>query len=390
MLPGAGAPGFALRLSADARGRVERRARARGARQNALRVRTARAGDTSVPWADGIARRWTEILGDCAERDHIVHVMSHALTETTGSSYGRHFANFASWCADQPDRPPPLPATTQTVLRWLDADVCAGGKVQAQSLQPYLSAINAVHEDLDYDKPALGHAVRRYRRGIAHLRTASGRGAQRVYLPPAVVSQLLDWALSLDLSRASRGEIRSFRAAVAVVFTFSFFARGATGSRLLDAHVRRSVAGVTVTLAHEKGRATASEARTVTLPPGSIPGLEQLLERWEAFRGPVKPGTSYYALPGEKRRTFTAGFIDSWTRESLAQLDVQAPAGEKWSGHSLRKGAASGAAAIDVALHRICYMGGWSIHSRVVHDYIDPTCPASAACRRFYGWLRAH
>ena len=104
----------------------------------------------------------------------------------------------------------------------------------------------------------------------------------------------------------------------------------------------------------------------------------------------MKASASYYALPGEKRRTFTASFIDTWTREILAFLRVQPPAGDVWSGHSLRKGAASGAASIDVALHRICYMGGWSIHSRVVHDYIDPTCPASAACRRFFGWLRAH
>ena len=25
--------------------------------------------------------------------------------------------------------------------------------------------------------------------------------------------------------------------------------------------------------------------------------------------------------------------------------------------------------------------------SRAVHDYVDPTCPASAAARRFFGWL---
>ena len=71
----------------------------------------------------------------------------------------------------------------------------------------------------------------------------------------------------------------------------------------------------------------------------------------------------------------------------LLRMGVEAPAGETWTGHSLRKGAASGAAAIMVGLDRICHMGGWKIHSGVVHDYIDPTCPATPAAYRFYGWL---
>ena len=40
-----------------------------------------------------------------------------------------------------------------------------------------------------------------------------------------------------------------------------------------------------------------------------------------------------------------------------------------------------------VALFRICYIGGWSIKSRAVHDYIDATCPDTPAARRFFGWL---
>jgi hypothetical protein len=32
-------------------------------------------------------------------------------------------------------------------------------------------------------------------------------------------------------------------------------------------------------------------------------------------------------------------------------------------------------------------MGGWSIRSAAVHDYIDATCPDTPAARRFFGWL---
>ena len=316
--------------------------------------------------------------------------MSHALTSSTSASYGRHFANFANWCGRQADTPCPLPASTATVLRWLDADVLAGGKVQPQSLQPYLSALNKIHEDLGFDKPALGHGIKQYRRGAAHLRSHQGRDAIRVYLPTPVVERLLLWALSLDLKRADARARAAFRAAVAVILTFACFARGGTGSQLLDGHVRRSVAGTTITLAHEKGYATAARSRTLTIPKGAIDGLDSLLVKWEAFRGPVATQACYYSLASDQRRTFPASAIDAWTAEALAHLGVQPPAGDLWSGHSLRKGAASGAAAIDVALHRICHMGGWRDQRGAVLSYIDPTCPAGAAARRFFGWLRAH
>ena len=72
----------------------------------------------------------------------------------------------------------------------------------------------------------------------------------------------------------------------------------------------------------------------------------------------------------------------NWGRPGAA-----APQGETWSGHSLRKGAASASDAIGVSLAKICYVGGWSSKSDAVKDYIDPTCPACDAGRRYFGWL---
>ena len=72
------------------------------------------------------------------------------------------------------------------MLRWLAADVTASDRVRAGSLQPYLSAINRVHRDMDEQEPALGHLVQQYRRGLAHRQADAGRGARRVYLPPAM------------------------------------------------------------------------------------------------------------------------------------------------------------------------------------------------------------
>ena len=71
----------------------------------------------------------------------------------------------------------------------------------------------------------------------------------------------------------------------------------------------------------------------------------------------------------------------------VCHVGARAPAGEAWSGHSLRIGAASAADAEGVSLRRICWMGGWTAQSSAVKDYIDPTCPDSPAARRYFGWL---
>ena len=129
----------------------------------------------------------------------------------------------------------------------------------------------------------------------------------------------------------------------------------------------------------------ASVSRVLTLDVSRIPGLMALLDRWETVRGPMPPDASYYALPGEY--DFAASQVDSWLRLVLDHIGATPPAGETWSGHSLRMGAASAADAIGVTLRRICWMGGWTSQSSAVKDYIDPTCPASAAGRRYFGWL---
>jgi len=337
-------------------------------------------------------------FGNVAEREAIVGFITSSLADSTAEKYGYHFARFERWCKAQPDQPSPLPASRDTVIRWIASDVCPPediGRVKADNLRPYTAAINTVHRDFELPEPAEGHLWRAFKKGLKRKQAQlPGRKTRRVYLPPDVVEQVLLWALApgreqrcIDAGPCAK-ESQLFRAAVAMVFTFCFFARGGTGAALLDSHVRRSAAGVTVTLATEKGKDTDDSARTLTLPPGCVPGLEQLLDSWERVRGPVVAAKdSYYAFAAESKRTFPSTQIDTWVSLVLKHLGAQPPEGETWSGHSLRKGAASGANSIDVSLTKICHMGGWSILRRAVHDYIDPTCPATRACWRFFGWL---
>ena len=340
---------------------------------------------SKLPWRAQIEAIVARDFGDAPEAGRIAEVFSAALTEGTVENYSRHFVRFATWCESQPDRPCPLPATTDTVLRWLGGDVCSGGKVQARSLRPYLAAINTLHNDLDLDPPAVGRRIKRFKSGLGHL-LAADRHAARTYVPAHVIERAHQCGMALTDAELARPAGRALlQAIVATVFTFVFFARGGSGAALRAGDVRRSDAGLHVTLGKEKTRHAASVSRVLTLDTSRIPGLDDLLLRWEAVRGDVPNDASYYALPGQ--RGFPATQVDAWLKLVLDHLGAAAPAGESWTGHSLRKGAASAADAIGVSLRRICWMGGWSSQSSAVKDYIDPTCPCTDAGRRYFGWL---
>lgn len=223
------------------------------------------------------------LVSDSPQREAILRTLSNALAESTAESYGGHVSRFIEFCATQRDRPSPLPATTDTVMRWLSV-ITADGRVKKDSLQPYLSTVNCIHRDMGFDEPAIGHLIQTFKSGLGHEQTAAGRGAERVYLPPPVVERILLWALELELASAALQRQLEFRAAVAVVFTYCFFARGATSSALQAKHVRRGPDGeLLVTLALEKGKQQRARARLLTIPAGSIRGLDELLAKWESF-----------------------------------------------------------------------------------------------------------
>ena len=117
-----------------------------------------------------MAERINEQFGRHAGAEGIARKMAHSLASNTAISYGGHWQRFVLWCEAEPDQPNPLPATTPTVIRWLENDVCVEDRVAESSLQPYLSAINRVHEDLDFERPALGPLLKGYRTGLARKR----------------------------------------------------------------------------------------------------------------------------------------------------------------------------------------------------------------------------
>ena len=266
----------------------------------ASRAAAREARNAQLPWRDEIERLVTRDFGETEESARLTEVFSAALTEGTVENYSRHFTRFAEWCEQQPDRPCPLPASTDTVLRWLAGDVCKEDRVKAGSLQPYLSAINTLHADLELHEPAVGRRIRRFKRGLGHL-IARGRGAARTYVPASVIERAHMAGLELsDAVLETRAGRRLLQAIVATVFTFCFVARGGSGAALRACDVRRSDAGLHVTLGKEKTRHCESVSRVLTLDVSRMPELDALLLRWEAVRGKVPDGASYYALPGQR------------------------------------------------------------------------------------------
>ena len=125
------------------------------------------------------------------------------------------------------------------------------------------------------------------------------------------------------------------------------------------------------------------------IPPGAIPGLEEVMNGWVRLRQQWKlcaPTTSYWKLPGELG-LYSSVHGTAWTRLVLAAVGAELPPDFHFDGHGARSGAATGASAVGVQLHRVCFMGGWSIRSDAVNSYIDPTAPATPGAYRFFGWL---
>jgi len=79
--------------------------------------------------------------------------------------------------------------------------------------------------------------------------------------------------------------------------------------------------------------------------------------------------------------------MNEFLNEALKALDICAPDSFAYSWHSLRHMAASSQSEIGVVESKTMYLQNWSSMTVALDTYIDPLCPATAACFRWYGWL---
>ena len=117
-----------------------------------------------------------------------------------------------------------MPASSQTVVSYLGY-LLESGTISGKSMQPYLSAINAVHNDFEYPPPACGHLVKLSRKGFAELQGSSILQPQQVTTFPT--EHMLTIVMYGLRPNASKHQIR---VCACLVAQFAFFSRADSGS----------------------------------------------------------------------------------------------------------------------------------------------------------------
>ena len=161
--------------------------------------------------------------------DRLAAMLAASRRDNTWNSYGGKVLRFMNFCAEYGFTPPP--ASTNTILAYL-AFLSEEDSVHAPSLQPYLTAINQLHEDFQLERPALGPLINRVRAGFAALESDQhGAPIRTTYLPAQVAFDILQLGLTTD-------DPDLLRDAALVVMCYAFFARGDTGVRTETSAVR--------------------------------------------------------------------------------------------------------------------------------------------------------
>ena len=121
-----------------------------------------------------------------------------------------------------------LPASSQKVVAYLGY-LLESGTISAKSLQTYLSAINAVHNDFEYPPPTCGHLVKLARKGFAELQGSSMLQPQQVKSFPAEhMFTIVMYGLRPNASK------HQIFVCVCLAAQFAFFSRADSGVLLTD------------------------------------------------------------------------------------------------------------------------------------------------------------
>eukprot|EP00873_Tetraselmis_striata_P011760 jgi/Tetstr1/432024/TSEL_021498.t1 len=322
-------------------------------------------------------------------------LLSSSLSAQTLKSYAGRLSQFAEFCHDS-ENISPLEATTATLVRYV-AWIGERGHIAAKSLQPYLSAINMFFELHNLDPIAKDSLhLTSARRGLMLRQRRLDAAPLRVPLPADVAYRFVTKA-ELIVSAPYPEYQSDFRALLASVVNFMFFARGLTGvsCRVRDVHVDDY--NITLRVYREKGRAGRrgpDDLRVLLLPVSEHPRVACLLHHFLDHVQSVPLVTvglavsNFWAVSSdEQSKPWTAATMSDWLSTTIRLVNAAPPAGTSWTSHSLRNGAASAANAIGVPLSHIRYQGGWATNSDVVLDYIDPNVLPSPGAWFFFGHI---
>ena len=337
-----------------------------------------------VPWADLTRQHVDTIMGDevpDVEKTEIAYLLASALADATVGNYKGKVKKFFDFCKSEGLAP--LPASDATALRYV-AHLRGCMTVSADSFGVYFAAVNSLHRDVGLPAPLVGHLVQRMKRGVAFTQVDT-TSPHRLYLPAHYVSEAHELGLAMDVSTSDREKLELFRAIVFLVVRFCFIHRGATGMKLKRSELALDDLGVTLAV-ELKGRAHQRKKPVFRLPKSAVAGLEDLLAKWIRIKGKFDKHENalFWALPGE---TLQDSLADDWLKLVLDHMEVTAPNGFKYEGHSSRSGAATAAFSIGVAEAKIKFWSSWALTGTTIWTYVDPSCPPTKAARRYFEWL---
>jgi hypothetical protein len=361
-----------------------------------------------VPWYDLAVAYWMT-RGYAVDEAGLV--MNH-LDASTARNYAGKYSEFAlSFC--EPRGLCSCPADADTVVKYLNWQAVKG-TVAADSLPQYLSAIGCRHTDVGFPSPCTGSSdlgvtdfcpiVSKALAGYAKGRKAGIPAGQlldyKVYLPAHVASAALDMVLAEvnasgsdpELLLVERERCERLRGLMFLAFNYADFGRSDTHANMLVGDVFIFGDGdLHFTHRKAKGLSGRVEAADWLWPADSCPDLLRALTFWLRLRSLLRllPGACerMWRLPWEKPG-FTTSRLRTVLADTLSSLNRRPPPGRKWTLHCIRAGPASECNALGIPLSRIRRQGGWGSKSDVPSKkYIDPSCPPSAAGRRFFDWL---
>ena len=293
-----------------------------------------------------------------------------------------------------------LPATEATIATFLGY-LRNTGKWQPSSVQPVLSAIKKVHQDvLGVEAPTDHPLVKQVRSGWEYeaARAPGGKTDERMPFPAGAALNAVQRFMSIPNAQWLVAPATA-RALVFTALGFCQFARAGTDVGLLRKDADVSTAELTFRLRVMKGHEKKKDFDSQPFPRPQCNQLAALIVRWQALQleawrlsaRTMPPDVGFYQLPADASWPPPGGAsaaCNSWLDLACRDLGVTAPLGGKYTSHCLRKGGASAAYAIGVSIEDINRHGGWAAGSNTaIKHYIDPRIRRSDAAMALLGFL---
>jgi len=222
--------------------------------------------DEANPWAKSSASELGNVFGDDELGERALALFQSSLQPTTYRNYGSNMTPFFNFC--DASAISPLEVTNIEVARYV-AWMGVQGTVAADSLQPYLSAINKFL--LDHAKPpvALGAMVAGVRKGLANCQHDLDPSPERLPIPAPVVLAILELAERLLKrvhwdSPGHNNDTALLRACIASIASYIFFCRGECGACARREDLVVDATHITLRLRKEKGKKSLREGRRTT------------------------------------------------------------------------------------------------------------------------------